>query len=544
MIQNDRLKIVNDIVNGSSIRFRESYIKNNHSDFYDMIVSLYSNLEDISFKEKMWLWVNDIFTYYTCTCGTRTKFNKNWNDGYKKYCSGKCSQSSPLTKEKRKNTVLNKYGVDNVSKSDIVKKRQEETNIVRYGTKSSFQNDEVKNKWKNTIKEKYGVDHIFKLDSIKEKSIKTSIEKYGTKHFVQSEDYKKLLQDTNFSDNLRIIHLEKHMDKYSNYGLEFVKLENRVLTLIGECGHEFTIHYDSLKRRLENNYDYCTICNPVNSGQSQDERVLIEWLKSLNIDVVEKDRSLSIELDVYIPSKSIAFEFNGLYWHSEIHKNHDYHINKTNICNQNDIRLIHIWSDDWMYRRDITKSIILNSIGLTPNKIFARKCKIVIIDNKRKNDFLDKNHIQGKCSSSINIGLLYNDEIVSMMTFGNRKINGENGFELIRFCNKINTVVVGSASKLFTFFKSNYEHKTIISYADVSHFTGDLYHNLGFTYIHRSKPNYWWVVDGVRHHRFTYNKKRLVREGSDPNQTEVQIMYGKGYYRIFGCGQDRYVLNF
>ena len=99
MIQNDRLKIVNDIVNGSPVRFRESYIKNNHNDFYDVIISLYSSLEDISFKEKMWLWVNDIPTYYTCICGKRTKFNKNWNDGYKKYCSSKCSQSNPLTKE-------------------------------------------------------------------------------------------------------------------------------------------------------------------------------------------------------------------------------------------------------------------------------------------------------------------------------------------------------------------------------------------------------------------------------------------------------------
>ena len=81
------------------------------------------------------------------------------------------------------------------------------------------------------------------------------------------------------------------------------------------------------------------------------------------------------------------------------------------------------------------------------------------------------------------------------------------------------------------------------SYADISQFSGNLYNKLGFEWVHRSSPNYWWVINVVRHHRFNWNKKRLVKEGFDSNMTEVEIMYSRGYFRIFGCGQDKYVLK-
>lgn len=55
--------------------------------------------------------------------------------------------------------------------------------------------------------------------------------------------------------------------------------------------------------------------------------------------------------------------------------------------------------------------------------------------------------------------------------------------------------------------------------------------------------NYWWVVKGIRKHRFTYNKKKLVTKGHDPLKTEVEIMHELGNYRIWGCGQDKWIFN-
>lgn len=537
MIKTEIIEIIDN-----PLKLRESYFINNYMEIYNSIIEFTINL-DIPFKQRIWHYINDESDYIVCKkCKNRVSFNRNWKLGYKEYCSTKCSQSSQLTKEKRKKTNLEKWGVDNPSKSDIVKLKQKNTNIERWGFKSTFQNDNVREKWSKTIKNKFGVEHIFQSNLVKEKSKETNLEKWGREHFVQSDAYKQRLLDINFSDKLRNIYFKKHIDKYENYDLKFISLENRIVEIYSnKCGHTFSIHYDSLKRRIENNYEYCNICNPNNSGQSQEEKNIINWIRSLNINLLERDRSLGIELDIYIPHMKIAIEYNGLYWHSELYKDNLYHLNKTEICRNNGIELIHIWEDDWLYKRDIIKSILLNRFQLISNKIWSRKCQIKLVDNKSKNEFLDNNHIQGKCISSINIGLYYGDELVSLMTFGTRYINSKRELELLRFCNKINLSVIGSASKLLNFFTKNYEYDYITSFADISQFSGNLYTKLGFEYSHRSKPNYWWVVDGIRNHRFNFNKKKLVKEGFDSNMTEVEIMYSRGYFRIFGCGQDKYI---
>lgn len=530
------------LIGGNPLRLRETYFSNNYPELHEEICKFTEHLT-LPFKQKLFHFIRDLDRYVVCKkCGGEVSFHRNWLDGYRDYCSSKCTQSNPSTKEKRKNTTIQKWGVDNISKLPSIKEKQAETNLKKYGTKSSFQNEEVKKKWRSNIKEKYNVEHIFQLRDSKEKSKQTSLQKWSTEHYVQSDSYKIKLKEMGFSEMLKKIYIQKHFEKYSQHNLEFISIDDRVLTLKSEkCSHEFAIHYDSLKRRLERGYEFCTICNPINSGQSQEEKVLIDWLKSIGVCVEEKDRSFGVELDVYLPNEGIALEFNGLYWHSELYKHNNYHLSKSKICKDNSIRLIHIWEDDWLFKQEIVKSIILNSLGRLENKIYARKCHLKELNKTEKDKFLDENHIQGKCISTINLGLFYEQELVSVMTFGKRKINGKENFELLRFCNKINHSVLGAASKLFNFFINNYKFQTITSFADVAQFNGSLYGTLGFEYSHRSNPNYWWVVDGIRHHRFTYNKKRLVKEGGDPSKTEIEIMYEKGYFRIFGCGQDKYI---
>jgi hypothetical protein len=537
-----KLDIINKILEGSSSKLREKYFIDNYSTIYTEIINFCVNINELPFKQKLWHWVNDYPNFFICNCGNKTTFNKNWLDGYRLYCSPKCAQNNNISKEKRIKTNLEKYGVDNIAKLESIKEKTKQTNLDKYGTKSTFQNKDVQYKWRETILNRYGAEHYFKTDEFKTKSKKKSLVKWGTEHFVQSKFYSDKLNDINFSEKLRTLYIKKHIDKYLEYNLDFKEIKGRIITLKSNiCNHEFSIHYDSLMRRIENNYEYCTICNPTNSGQSQEEKVLIEWLQSLNIDLIEKDRSLGIELDIYLPKYNLAIEYNGLYWHSELYKNKLYHLNKTEICFKNNIQLIHIWEDDWLYKKDIVKSIILNRLKLTYNTVFARKCQIKLINSKIKDEFLENNHIQGKCVSSINIGLFSNEELVSLMTFGKRSINSKLEVELLRFCNIKYTSVIGAASKLFNYFIKNNQFDIIYSYADISQFTGNLYSKLKFKYLHRSKPNYWWVVDGIRHHRFNYNKQKLIKEGFDSNKTEVNIMYERGYYRLFGCGQDKYI---
>src|SRR5690606_32397406 len=124
------------------------------------------------------------------------------------------------------------------------------------------------------------------------------------------------------------------------------------------------------------------------------------------------------ELDIVIPEANIAIEYCGLYWHSEIHKEPKYHLDKLNACIEQNIRLITIFSDEWQERQDIVKSKILQILGKsTQSTIFARKCKVVTLSREQKKKFFDQYHIQGAGPGSITYGLEYKEEVVAAMTF-------------------------------------------------------------------------------------------------------------------------------
>jgi hypothetical protein len=126
------------------------------------------------------------------------------------------------------------------------------------------------------------------------------------------------------------------------------------------------------------------------------------------------------------------------------------------------------------------------------------------------------------------------------MTFGYRHTNSKKEFELIRFCNKININVIGAASKLFKHLIKKYNFDKVISYSDFRLFDGKMYEMLGFNKIHLSKPDYFWCKNLERKHRFNFNKQKLIKDGFDPDKTEVEIMWERGYNRIWGCGQYRW----
>jgi hypothetical protein len=121
--------------------------------------------------------------------------------------------------------------------------------------------------------------------------------------------------------------------------------------------------------------------------------------------------------------------------------------------------------------------------------------------------------------------------------------NVDGSYELLRFCNKLNTNVIGGADKLLKHFIKTYKPIEIISYADKRWSKGDLYEKLGFKFIHDSKPNYWYLIGNNREYRFKYRKDILVKEGYDPSKTEHQIMLGRGIYRIYDCGNKKYTLS-
>lgn len=182
----------------------------------------------------------------------------------------------------------------------------------------------------------------------------------------------KIYNSKTFSDICSIIHNNKYDYSLVNY----TKNTDNV-TIICPIHGEFKQRCDSHRSGIG-----CSKCS--NNGISKEETELKDFLNSLDIKIIENDRMIleGKELDIFIPSHNIAIEYNGLYWHSEQYIDKNYHLNKTEACEAKGIQLIHIFEDEWLYKQDIVKSRLKNILGLTQNKIWARKCEIKIVDTK------------------------------------------------------------------------------------------------------------------------------------------------------------------
>ena len=300
--------------------------------------------------------------------------------------------------------------------------------------------------------------------------------------------------------------------------------------------------------QFHNSYFKCEKCYPRVKSQMQND--LTDFIRTIYTNTIISNTRKIItpyELDIYLPKDKLAIEFNGLYHHSKADK--DYHLMKTNMCESQGIRLIHIFEDEWVQKRKIVERKLLSILNSKSNSIYARKCIIKEISFIDKTNFLNNNHIQGTCNSKINIGLYYNNELVSIMTFsllrdalGNKDKNPTE-FELVRYATSQS--VIGGASKLLTYFIKTYNPTKIVSYADRRWSTilkSNLYDILKFKLIRKTIPNYWYISKGKRIHRFNFTKQKLIKMGFDKNKTEQQIMQENGYEIIYDCGHLKYEL--
>ena len=477
-----------------------------------------------------------------------------WNTKRKHRCS-KCAGNAKYTIEEVR-LIFNEAGY-NVIDTNYINSKNKINYICNNGHRHSIRIDH----FNDGIRCPYCSGKVKKtLDDIKKA---LSLENYQ----LLSDDYRNTFEDLKIQCDAGHVYCSSYHNwmqgkrcPYCNGGISFggsvVKLDiegygyrlvgeylnsNSLLHLMCPNNHDYFVRYNNWKHKNSR----CTECS--GSGVSNVELLLREFLFNKNIifNKNDKNRIKPYELDIVIPEKKIAIEYCGLYWHSELNgKDKNYHLNKLNMCLEKGYRLITIFEDEWVYRKDILLSRLQNLLNSTLlNKVYARKCTINEISANQAKFFCEQNHLQGYGSgSSIKLGAFYNEELVSVMTFSKSSIakgskNKEGTWELHRFCSKLNTRVIGIASKLLKYFERSYEWKELFSYADRRWSDGSLYEKIGFSLVGNTKPNYWYIKNKKRTHRFALRKnKKDIKELTEWENRQLQ-----GWDRIWDCGNLKYI---
>lgn len=288
-------------------------------------------------------------------------------------------------------------------------------------------------------------------------------------------------------------------------------------------------------------------CPKCGVGVSLQEQELINFLKENNIKFEERKRNLMPsshkEIDIFLPEFNIGIEYNGLRWHSdEFNKDINYHKNKTDECEKVGIRLIHIFEDEWVLKKDIVKSKILHILNAeNKEKIMARKCEVKKISKKESKEFLIKNHIQGYSRSTTNIGAFFEDKLIGVASF----IKIGEDYILNRLATDINYICQGVCSKLVYFFEKNYEYRNLLTFADKRWVSeNNIYNILGFKIDSIVKPSYTYRKGNSieRIHKFNLRKNAIHKKYGLPlSMTEEEMTKKLKFYKIYDCGLIKYI---
>lgn len=315
-----------------------------------------------------------------------------------------------------------------------------------------------------------------------------------------------------------------------------------------ELSELLDVHDTTMLKALRK-FELMEYIQDVNSGTSAMEIQILEFVKQFGYTVEQRNKTVlkGLELDIYIPEKALAIEFNGNYWHSTIFKDSKYHQNKTIQCIKNGIHLIHIFEYEWLdsNKRDKIKNYI-SSLLCSNTKIYGRKTYIKEIELKESEDFLNKYHLQGSVKSEIRLACIYENEIIGIMTFGEPRFSSDYEYELIRLCWKQGYTVIGGSEKLLKYFITKYNPISILSYCDLTKFSGEVYLRLGFKTSKDmlTKPNYVWIKQGTSEilTRYQTQKHKLIEQGlGTKNQTEDEILHNLGYMKIYNSGNIKFV---
>lgn len=389
--------------------------------------------------------------------------------------------------DKMKDALKEKYGVENAAQIKNVQEQKKATNLKKYGTEYPLQSEEVKEKVRKANLEKRGVENPFQSEEVKQKIKERNLEKYGVECNLLAEEVKQKIKATNLRE----------------YGVEYF------------CQHPKC--YNATHNRISNvNKRFHKFLE--DRGVKNELEFIVE---NLGYDLRAGD--ILIEIDPSFTHNSTVGPYFGR--KRVAPKSSNYHLEKTNFAKEKGYNCIHVF--DW---EDWNKIMYLIQ---SRENIPVRNCKVFKIDVEEANYFTSLYHVQGICEGTqYAYGIFYEGELVEVMTFGKPRYNKNYEYELLRLCTAPKISIVRGYEKLLKFFEEQVKPESIISYCDLSKFNGEVYEKLGFELKKQTAP---------LKHLYNLKTKRHIFEKDDFNE---ELMKVEGYVEIYDCGQLVFVKKY
>lgn len=281
--------------------------------------------------------------------------------------------------------------------------------------------------------------------------------------------------------------------------------------------------YILVRRKKGNSIFLCRDCSR-SSGESE----MFHYISSLGLkeNAVPNDRSLIYpqELDVYIPEKNIAVEFNGIYWHSvRAGKSDTYHYEKWLSCRRKGVALISVWEDDWNYRNDAVKSLLKKMIAPESLKLVNESSiKAEVVSRDIAHTFHKENNVMRRIDGEIHIGIRDNS-VGDLLAVSTWKVV-EDCIYLQGYCEKNWTTInngVALCVDLGRKMAQKHGATHMIAISSNSYPCEDDYLSVGFTPFSVIPPSRYYISGG----------KRIFHGSTSSNE-------------LFDCGQTTYRLDF
>lgn len=283
----------------------------------------------------------------------------------------------------------------------------------------------------------------------------------------------------------------------------------------------------------------CHVCHP---KESKGQLEVLDFVRSLGVDVVSNDRSLisPLEIDVLVQSSRLAIEYNGLYWHSSARiLDKDYHEKKRLATVSAGYRFFGIYEDEWRDKRNVVEGMLRHRLGKCLETYDARSLKLEEIDSKSSNIFFEKSHLEGPAKNIVTFGLIDGSgKVYAAMSL--RKpfhASKSSRLEVARSAMIPGISVrgwIGRLTKESLRYSKRNGYEGLMTYVDsrVGNGGGYIFSETWKLEKESTGPRFWWTDFENRFNRFKYKADKL----NGLSQTTVAM--NAGVSEIWGCGNS------